>query len=90
MSERQPTTLEGSEKHWLVRPASIRKLWIAFVAILALTVLAQIAFPLHGVFEIDDWFAFPAIFGFLACVVMIVGAKVLGIFLKRKDVYYDD
>lgn len=80
----------SEKQHWLVRPASIRVLWIAFAAVLALTVLAQIAFPLHGAFGIDDWFAFPAIYGLAVCVIMIVGAKVLGIFLKRKDDYYDD
>ena len=29
-------------------------------------------------------------FGFAACVVLVIGAKAVAIFLKRPDTYYDD
>lgn len=80
---------DDSDKHWLVRAATIRKLWVLFAVILAATVLVQLFVPLHGHFGIDGWFGFPAAYGFLTCVAMVVGAKILGIFLKRKDSYYD-
>jgi hypothetical protein len=76
--------------HWLSRPKSIRILWWVFAAILALTVLAQIFVHVHDHFEVDGWFAFSAVFGFLACVAMVVFAKLLGFVLKRPDNYYDD
>ena len=31
-----------------------------------------------------------ALFGFLACVGMVLFAKLLGVFLKRRDDYYED
>lgn len=76
--------------HWLVRPGTIRKLWIGSGVILALTVLVQLVIPLKSKFDVDGWFAFPAVFGFAACVLMVVFAKVLGILLKRPDSYYGD
>jgi len=76
--------------HWLVRPKTIRWIWRIFIAVLALTVLAQLGVHIHPHFEVDAWFAFYAVYGFGTCVIMIVGAKLLGVVLKRKDTYYDD
>lgn len=76
--------------HWLTRPASIRKLWIGFSAILALTVLAQLVIGIKGYFGIDSIFGFGAVFGFFCCVTMVLLAKVLGKLLKRPEDYYDD
>jgi cytochrome c oxidase subunit IV len=73
---------------WLVRPDSIRLLWRVFWAILALTVLAQLLFKVKGYFGVDGWIGFGAVFGFLSCLAMVLVAKFLGIFLKRRDDYY--
>jgi len=78
------------KKHWLVRPKTIKVLWVAFAIILALTVAAGALIPIKGHFEVDGYFGFFAAYGFGTCVVMVVVAKVLGIFLKRPDSYYDD
>lgn len=79
-----------TDKHWLVRSSTIRKLWIGGGVILLLTVLAQLLIPIKGKFGLDGWFAFPAIYGFVTCVIMVVGAKWLGFILKRREDYYDD
>ncbi len=78
----------AGDRHWLVRPRTIRRLWVVFAAILALTVLAQAVAPVEGHFGLDGWFGFSAGYGLLTCVAMIVVAKVLGIFLKRRDGCY--
>ncbi len=76
-------------KHWLVRPENIRKLWVVFIAVLALTVIAKLFVDSHPYFDIESVFGFNAWYGFAACVAMIVAAKALGVLLKRKDTYYD-
>ena len=81
--------LPPDHDHWLVRPHNIRKLWIVFIAILALTVLAEFVWHPHPYFTLDAIFGFGAWFGFLACVALVAFAKVLGVLLKRKDTYYD-
>ena len=76
--------------NWLVRPSTIRLLWIVFVAILAVTVLADFFIDHKGKFGIDGTFGFYAWYGLVSCIVLVVGAKALGVLLKRKDTYYDD
>ena len=78
------------DQHWLIRPGSIRILWRVFIAILALTVVAELFVTHDPYFGIDGYFAFNAWFGFLACAALIIFAKGLGAFLKRPDDYYDD
>ncbi len=76
--------------HWLVRPATIRKLWVSFIVVLTLTVLAQLVIVIKGYFVVDGWLGFGAIFGFLCCVAMVLVAKGLGLLIKRPESYYDD
>jgi len=80
--------LPSDHDHWLVRPATIRKLWWIFGTILALTVAAQLFVPVHGYFGVDEWIGFNAGYGFLTCVAMVVFAKLLGFVLKRPASYY--
>ena len=76
--------------HWLVRPSTIRLLWWVFGAVLAATVLIQLAFKVKGYFGMDGWFGFGAAYGFLACLAMVLVAKGLGYVLKRGEDYYGD
>jgi hypothetical protein len=75
--------------HWLVRPDTIRKLWFGSSIVLALTVLADLVVEHHPYFGIDGTFGFGAWFGFVSCVVLVVGSKALGAILKQPDDYYD-
>jgi hypothetical protein len=77
------------KQHWLVRPGTIRLLWIIFLLVLALTVLANLFTEAHAWFRIDGSFAFNAWYGFLSCIGMVLVAKLLGRLLHRKDSYYD-
>ncbi len=74
--------------HFLTRPGTIRGLWWLFSVVLALTVLAQLVFYVKGYFVVDGWFGFGAVFGFLSCLLMVLFAKALGVFLKRPNDYY--
>lgn len=76
--------------HWLVQEATIRRIcWIS-IAILAVTVLAELIIPIKGYFGIDNWLGFGAVFGFIACLLMVLLAKFLGLFLKREENYYSE
>jgi hypothetical protein len=77
------------DDHWLARPATIRILWIVFATILALSVIAEFAIEPHGKFGVDGSFGFSAWYGFAACAVLILAARLLGLFLKRRSDYYD-
>lgn len=77
-----------NEPHWLDEPRNVRLLWRLFLAVLALTVLAELLVDLHPHFAIEGLFGFHAWFGLLACAVMIFVAKALGVLLKRPESYY--
>jgi len=79
-----------NDDHWLVRPGTIRRLWQILVAALAATVLAQLAVEAHPHFAVEAWFGFNALYGFLACAALILGAKALGLAIKRREDYYDE
>ena len=76
-------------EHWLRRPETIRKLWIGGCAGLAVLVVLDFFIHPHAYFGLDGTFAFNAWFGFGGCVAMVVFAKLLGVFLKREDTYYE-
>ena len=77
------------KQHWLVRPGTIRLLWLVFAGILALTVIAGLFVDRHGVFGADGFFAFNAWYGFICCIGLVLVAKLLGYMLQRRDDYYD-
>ncbi|MBC8240173.1 MAG: hypothetical protein H8E30_06825 [Alphaproteobacteria bacterium] len=83
---------KGSEAdlHWLVRPSTIRKLWIWGLIMLAIIALSDLLLTPHPHFGLDGYVGFYSVYGLVTCVAMVIGAKALGIFLKRKDTYYDD
>jgi len=81
--------MNAPDNHWLVRPGTIRWLWIIGYSTLAVTVVLQWLIPIKGYFGVDGWLGFGALFGFFSCVLMVFGAKLLGAVLKRPDNYYD-
>lgn len=80
---------DTSQDHWLVRPDTIKKLWIVFAIILVAVVLMDLTVEHHPYFSIDGTFGFGAWFGFFSCVALVVFAKALSVILKRPDTYYD-
>lgn len=77
------------DDHWLTRESTIKRLWGAFAIMLVIIVLLDLVIDHHAYFGLDGTFGFGAWFGFLSCIVLIVGAKGLGSVLKRPDTYYD-
>ena len=90
---RQRATLLADHHTWLERPSTIRGLKWGSLLLLAATVAAEAALipdPKAHFEGIDGWVGFHAVYGFVTCVAMVLGAKfVLGSVLKRKDTYYD-
>jgi len=72
------------------RPANVRRLLAAFFVALAGLLVADGFVHKHAYFDWADSPAFFAVFGFVACVAVIFGAKVLRFLLRRSENYYDD
>lgn len=78
------------EQHWLTRPETVRKLWVIFAAVLVATVMAELSIDHRAHFGIEGTLAFHAWYGFVACAALILIARLLGVFLKRPDTYYEE
>ncbi len=78
----------GERLHWLLRPRTIRALWIGGSGVLAVLVLADFLIHPHAHFGVDASFGFYAWYGLLTCMAMVLAAKALGVWLKRRDDYY--
>lgn len=84
----------SAPRHWLYRPENRPRLWLILIGLLVLTVLPEFVVHHHPHFAeqgftLDASFGFYAWFGFVTCALMVAVAKVLGIFLKRPEHYYD-
>ncbi len=86
---KRPAPKKAPSRHWLVRPETIRRLWIGGLFALAGLVAVEAWVYTYGYFGIDGLFAFNAWFGFATCVAMILISNGLGILFKREDTYYD-
>ena len=76
--------------HWLARATTVRLLWGAFIAALALTVASELVVEHEAQFTLERVFGFSAWYGLLACAALILFSKGLGAFLKRPDDYYGE
>ena len=75
-------------QHWILKKENIKKIWIYSITLLAFLVLIQIILPIDGHFEVESWIGFGAWFGFIACVLMILFSKLLGLVVKKPEDYY--
>ena len=83
------------QRHWLYRPENRYKLWIVLIVVVLLTLLPEFFLDHHPhvdgtYFQLDASWGFFGWYGFLSCAGMVALAKILGIFLKRKETYYDE
>lgn len=65
-------------------------LWALFIAALAATLVAEFFIHYHPHFGVDGWRFFHAGYGFLSCAGIIIFSKLVGKFLKRPPLYYDE
>ena len=79
------------EFDWFDHPQNIKRLKIGFYIVLALLVVPDFFMHKHTLFSpVEAWPGFYALFGFIACVVIILVSKLFGLVLKVKEDYYDN
>jgi hypothetical protein len=71
------------------KPGNIRRLWIILYAICGLLLIPDLLSPRHPHFGVDGLFSFYALLGFVSCAALILFSKLVGLFLKVKEDYYD-
>ena len=86
--------MTSKKKHLFDQPRNVRRLIRVFFALCVLLLGADLLFHRHlnfaeGVFPVEGWFGFYAIYGFVACVLLVLTATQMRKVLMRREDYYD-
>ncbi|MDQ2081308.1 hypothetical protein RA307_14075 [Xanthobacteraceae bacterium Astr-EGSB] len=74
--------------YWLDDPRNVdRVVWTVY-GVCALLLVIDVVIHKHGPFAIEHLFGFYGIFGFVACVGLVLAAKGLRVILARPEDYY--
>lgn len=78
------------EFDWFDKPENIKKLKISCIIILIISVLAEFLVHKHIQHVWDKIPGINALFGFIACAILIIVSKLIGKYwLKKDEDYYD-
>ena len=77
-------------RYWLDQPRNVRTIYRALIVVCALLFLADAFYHKHVQLAAEAWFGFYGIFGFVACVALVLIAKELRKLLMRDESFYDD
>ncbi|MDF1578652.1 MAG: hypothetical protein RQ753_04905 [Desulfurivibrionaceae bacterium] len=82
--------MADQKKHLFDNPKNIRLVLYALFATLLLLLALEPLVDKHPYFPWEEWPGFYAIFGFVACVLLVLAAKyILRPLMKRDEGYYD-
>jgi hypothetical protein len=77
-------------KYLFDKPQNVRRVFILFYSALILLLLAEFFVHKHPHFPWETWWGFYAVYGFVACVLLVLVAKyILRPLVKRGEDYYD-
>lgn len=79
----------GERAYWLDNPANVDRLVTWFYVACGLLLAIDPFVPKHGPFGVEHFWGFYGIYGFLACVALVLIAKQLRKILMRPEDYYD-
>ena len=75
--------------YWLDHPGNVDRLVHRFYVVCAFLLAIDVFVPKHGRFAIEHVYGFYGVFGFVACVALVLIAKQLRRVLMRPEDYYD-
>jgi len=80
----------NSKRYLFDNPRNVKVLLGCFYASLLILLIIELFVHKHPHFAWEDWPEFYAVYGFVACVVLVVAAKyLLRPLVKRREDYYD-
>ena len=82
--------MSTEKKHIAYNPKTVQRVLYGLLASLVLLLILELFIHKHTYFAWEEWFGFYAIYGFVACALLVLGAKyVLRPLIKRQEDYYD-
>jgi len=81
---------KDQKKYLFDKPGNVKRLLNGFYVVCILLVIADFIIYRHTTMEWENIPAFYAIYGFVACVLLVVLAKKMRTVVMRKEDYYDE
>lgn len=81
--------IDRDKHHWLDRPENVTKLYRGLWGAGGFLVVLDLFVHRHAEAGFDGWFGFYGAYGFVACVALVLAAKVLRRLVMRREDYYD-
>lgn len=80
----------NSKKYLFDNPRNVKILLRSFFSSLVVLLIIEFSIHKHSYFLWEEWPEFYAVFGFVACVALVLAAKyILRPLVKRREDYYD-
>lgn len=80
---------EEGKRYWLDRPENVARLYRALWILGGFLALLDLIFHRHAEAGFDGLFGFYALYGFIACVALVLTAKLLRRIVMRPEDHYD-
>jgi len=82
---------DGTDKEYLFdKPRNVKRLLGCFFSSLVVLLIIEFFVHKHPHFAWEGWLEFYAVFGFVACVALVIAAKyILRPIMRRREDYYD-
>ena len=83
------TPLHRGSMSWLDRPKNVTKIYLGLWSFGAALLIADLVVHRRAEAGLDGWFGFYGVYGFAACVALVLAAKLLRRGVRRPEDYYD-
>lgn len=81
---------EKDKKHLFDDPKNVKRVVYALFTVCAISALLDFVIPRHEGLHFAETYLFHCIYGFVACVILVLVAKELRKMVMRSEDYYDD
>lgn len=82
--------MKNEKKHMFDNPKNVKRLLAIFFTSVVILFILDFFVPKHAHFPWEHWPVFYAIFGFVACVLLVLVSRyILRPLVKRKEDYYE-
>ncbi len=85
-----PAKPSSEREYWLDQSKNVDKVFYGTCLLCALVAAADLLVHRHLIFSVEALFAFYGLYGFVACVGLVLAAKELRKIIKRDEAYYGD
>ena len=78
------------KQYWLDKPSNVKRLLVGLYLLCAGLLLTDALHHRHPILQMEGWFGFYSVYGFVACVILVLTAKEFRKLVARPKDYYEN